>query len=157
MKNAETVRQFSRERIPPAVLAMLPKSQLTKSQARTWGRTFTERGQTFRLDVVARFDDRCGNGHNTFAVTAELYRGREWVAGGCLHDEVARHVPELAPMLKWHLTSTDGPMHYLANTLYHASDVNWNGEPKPRDLPLARLPRLMEAFRCDVERLGMTY
>jgi hypothetical protein len=42
--------------------------------------------------------------------------------GGCCHDEVAKHFPELAPFIKWHLTSSDGPMHYIANTVYHATE-----------------------------------
>lgn len=42
--------------------------------------------------------------------------------GGCCHDEVAKHFPELAPLIKWHLCSSDGPMHYLANTVYHATE-----------------------------------
>ena len=29
-------------------------------------------------------------------------------------------MPELAPYIKWHLVSSDGPLHYIANTVYHA-------------------------------------
>jgi hypothetical protein len=43
------------------------------------------------------------------------------------HDEVVKHFPELAPFIKWHLCSSDGPMHYVANTLYHAGDRDYNG------------------------------
>lgn len=83
------------------------------------------------------FDDDCGNGHNTFAITGEVKapasvrrRGRggkletahEWIAGGCLHEDIARVFPELAPLIAWHLTSSDGPLHYIANTVYHAGD-----------------------------------
>jgi hypothetical protein len=54
--------------------------------------------------------------------------------GGCIHEDIAKHFPELMPYIKWHLTSTDGPMHYLANTLYHANDKDcWGkrkGEPR---------------------------
>ncbi len=31
-------------------------------------------------------------------------------------------LPELAPFIKWHLCSTDQPLHYIANTLFHAGD-----------------------------------
>lgn len=86
----------------------------------TWGASRT-RGDS-RLSVHLRFDDDCGNGRNTFAATATEYvRGRD-VAGGCMHEEIADWFPELAPLLKWHLTSTDGPMHYPANVLYFAGD-----------------------------------
>ena len=100
-----------------------------------------ESGGPCVLVATVRHDDSCGNGHNSFAITADLYdrtdalRGepstvhaatgkRLWCgAGGCLHDEVAAHIPELAPFIKWHLCSTDEPMHYVANTIYHASDI----------------------------------
>ena len=84
-----------------------------------------------------RFDDDCQNGHETFAMTATIQkpRARHCEACGCLHEEMARYFPELAPLIKWHLVSTDGPMHYLANTVYHAGDRDHNGlragESKP--------------------------
>lgn len=111
----------------------LPESKLVKSQKIKTMRTMDKE----RLIVTLRHDDECGNGHNTFAVTAELeeYRGDwwHWAAGGMLHEEIKKFFPELVPYLKWHLCSTDGPMHYLANSLYHASDKDhWGlrkGEP----------------------------
>jgi hypothetical protein len=76
--------------------------------------------------VELRFDDECRNGHESFAITATIDeqingRFRDYM-GGCCHDEIVAHFPELAHLIKWHLTSTDGPMHYLANTLYHADE-----------------------------------
>ncbi len=82
------------------------------------------------LRVTARFDDRCKNGHNTFSLTADLYENGRLVAGGCLHDEIAEHFPELRPLIKWHLCNTDGPLHYPANTLYLAGDRDYNGRVK---------------------------
>lgn len=41
-----------------------------------------------------------------------------------MHEEVAKHFPELAPFIKWHLTSSDGPMHYLGNVTYHAGNLD---------------------------------
>ena len=105
----------------------LPQSKLTKHQVKTYGPKFyTERGSEFLIVAEVRYDDECGNGHNTFAITATINekRGNQWrdYSGGCCHDEVAKHFPELAPFIKWHLVSSDGPMHYVANTLYHAGD-----------------------------------
>lgn len=59
---------------------------------------------------------------------------KRWVedSGGCIHDEVAKHFPELAHLIKWHLSSTDGPMHYVANTVYWAEQ----GAMTTRGLPL---------------------
>lgn len=101
---------------------------------------FDQDDQDKPLIVVAtvRHDDECGNGHNTFSITGEIYdkfgsardgmlrhaeNGRllAMSSGGCVHGTIAKHIPELAPFIKWHLTSTDGPMHYIANTIYHAT------------------------------------
>lgn len=104
------------------------ESTLVKSQRLTFGPKFyAERGRTLRIIATVRHDDECGNGHNTFSITAEIHEKcsngmwREY-SGGCLHDEVANHFPELAPLIKWHLCSTDGPLHYVSNTLYLAGD-----------------------------------
>jgi len=105
----------------------LPASKLVKNQKITKIKTIGNE----RLTVTIRHDDECGNGHNTFSITGDLYTKRTYKNGtvvwqddacGMLHDEVARFFPGLAPLLKWHLCSTDAPMHYVANTLYHASD-----------------------------------
>jgi hypothetical protein len=87
------------------------------------------------VKVKLRFDDECRNGHMTFAITGTEYE--KWKDGACgsIHDTIREWFPELAPLIKWHLTSTDGPMHYIANTVYHASDRDhWGlrkGEKKP--------------------------
>lgn len=97
-------------------------------------KTFTEKWQKnhrrYQLVATVRHDDECGNGHNSFAITGELYENDRWMAGGCLHDDIAEHFPELAPLIKWHLCSTDGPMHYPANALYHAGERDCWGKLK---------------------------
>lgn len=89
-------------------------------------------GSGAEMRVELQFDDQCKNGHNTFSITAEVTtpaskRRRDIEAGGCMHEEIARVFPELAPLIQWHLTSTDGPVHYIANTVYHAGDRDHNG------------------------------
>ena len=112
------------------------ESTLTKRQRRKFGpKVYREGGLTLRIIANVRYDDECGNGHNTFSVTADITRkgaNGQWHdhAGGCCHDEIAEHFPELAPLLKWHLCSSDGPMHYIPNTVYHASDRDHNGHRK---------------------------
>lgn len=98
---------------------------ITESRPAPW----YEPGAKIRAEL--RFDDECGNGHNTFAITAGVVtaRGRD-LAGGCLHDDIARAFPELAPLIQWHLVSTDGPMHYIANTLHLAGDADCWGRRK---------------------------
>lgn len=95
-------------------------------------RPITGYGAGGRITVKLRFDDSCRNGHNTFAITADITtdasrRRNDVEACGCLHDDIARVFPELAHLIKWHLTSTDGPLHYAANVLYLAGDADFNG------------------------------
>lgn len=106
--------------VPGTFTDVRPKNDVLW-QAQTWQskpRPIEGYGHNSNLHVTIRFDDQCGNGVNTFSVTAEVPR----YAAGCLHDDIATVFPELAPLLRWHLVSSDGPMHYIANTVYHASD-----------------------------------
>lgn len=114
-------------------------SQLIKNQKKVYGpKYYKENGQEYRITAKVRHDDQCNNGHNSFSITADIdeKRGNRWVesSGGCLHDEVKKHFPELAPFIKWHLMSTDEPLHYVANTLYLAGNRDcWGlkkGEPR---------------------------
>ncbi len=89
------------------------------------------------LVINLRYDDECKNGHNTFSITANLYdcdfisyevcypnkkgNNRYLGACGCLHDEIIKHAPEFAHLIKWHLVSEHEPLHYIANSLYHAA------------------------------------
>lgn len=103
---------------------------LTKNQKKLFKKDIVVRGQKMRIIATVRHDDECGNGNNSFSITGEIYEygrdGRQlkrepWTCG-CIHKDVEKHFSELAPFIKWHLCSTDGPMHYIANTVYHASD-----------------------------------
>lgn len=105
----------------------VPTSTRTKSQKRQFS---TMIGYSGRLDVTIRYDDECGNGHNTFTITADHYVDDDLVSCGCMNDVIVNHYPEFAKLIKWHLTSSDGPMHYLANTMYHASDKDHSGKRK---------------------------
>lgn len=105
-------------------------------------RYYRENGHDYRIAVELRFDDQCNNGHESFSITAtideKLGGSFHEYMGGCCHDEIVKHFPELAHLIKWHLTSTDGPIHYIANTLYHADEhgpdrayVYFTGENDP--------------------------
>jgi len=113
-------------------------STLTKSQRKTFSREYMEEGEKKKIYATVRYDDECGNGHNSFSITGDVYRadkrgnyheGDKWhETGGCIHNEIARRLPKLAKYLKWHLFDSTGPMHYIANTLYHAGDRDHNGK-----------------------------
>lgn len=101
-------------------------SQKWKSESRPV-KGYYEKDAKLRVEIY--FDDNCKNGHQTFSITGYVTAPghRDWLAGGCLHDDIAATFPELAPLIKWHLVSTDGPMGYVGNTLYHAGDRDYNG------------------------------
>ncbi len=105
----------------------LPKSKRLDFQYFEVKKDFKQNGKVYRIIAEVRHDDCCGNGHNTFAITGELmeYRNRKWhdVVFGMIHNEIGKHFPRLKPYLKWHGCTTDGPLHYLENTLYHASEI----------------------------------
>jgi hypothetical protein len=92
---------------------------------------YREGGKRYRITAEIRFDDECRNGHNSFSITGSVdeWTGSGWrdYMGGCIHDEIAKRFPQLAPLIKWHLSSTDGPLHYLSNTVYHAGDRDCHG------------------------------
>lgn len=80
------------------------------------------------ISAELRFDDECNNGHETFSITGTEYsKENSAFAYGCLHEQIAEAFPELAHLIKWHLVSTDGPLHYIANTTYHAGNRDYNG------------------------------
>ena len=105
--------------------------RILNQKIKTFAREYTEGGTRHRIHAELRFDDSCGNGHETFAITGTIdrYERGAWRddAGGCIHDEIVKHFPALAPLIKWHLCSTDGPLHYVANTVYHAGNRDHNG------------------------------
>lgn len=68
-----------------------------------------------------------GNLYAYFSITAEsrTIGGRE-LCGGCMHDEIRAHFPELSHLIKWHLVDENGlPMHYIANAKFHLEHQPW--------------------------------
>ncbi len=112
----------------------VPDSRLTKRQTKILQRDIpvTLDGTDLTVTIEARFDDECGNGHNSFFLKAWAYEAnkpkidRYWRQ--LSEEAIAHHFPEYAHLLKWNHTSTDGPMAYLSNTLYHACDRDHNGQ-----------------------------
>lgn len=102
---------------------MNTESKLTKYQVKSFFKAVNLKANGYnKIRVDIRYDDRCGNGHNTFSITGETWRkGREDM-GGCIHEEIAKHFPELKHLIKWHSVSSDGPLHYIDNTMYCARE-----------------------------------
>lgn len=90
------------------------------------------------LIINLKFEKRGENDGDFFDITANLF-DRDYIpferyylnkngnkrylgACGCLHDEIAIHAPELKHLIKWNGTSTNGPLYYIENTLYHVEE-----------------------------------
>lgn len=112
----------------------LPESVHTRKPQRIReGRNVTFQGEPCRIVVTLRHDDEIGNGHNTFAITAEIAtrsNPRNPIMAGCCHRQIARFFPEYAHMIRWHLVSTDGPLHYPRNPMFLAGDRDCWGRRK---------------------------
>lgn len=99
---------------------------LTKYQEKTF--TVENKLGYKLIKAVVRYDDRCDNGHNTFSITGEAYESQREINRndpsicGCIHDVIEKAFPQLAPFIKWHLVSSDSPMYYIENTMYHAKE-----------------------------------
>lgn len=151
---------------------------LTTNQKKVFGwKEYRENGQKYRIKAHVRYDDECNNGHNSFSITGEIehYRGNQWRedAGGCIHDEITKHFPELAPFIKWHLCSSDTPLHYLANTLYLAGTKDCWGLEKGEsrqirkggtglptwilEEPEERIEKYVDAEECPTKTITLRY
>ena len=150
-----------------AALAITTQSETAKRQrAKIGPKRITYYGEPSVIVAEVRYDDERGNGHNTFSITADIRpvdRRKGGGAGGCLHDEVAAAFPGLEPFIKWHLCSSDGPMHYVANTVYHASDRDYKGLLKGEKRQLrngkTKLPvweRIIRGSDGEIVKIGHT-
>lgn len=109
----------------------MKNSILVKSQTKTFTKEgFRVDGGHGRIVVKVRYDDQCGNGHNSFSITGTLYRDDLEQSCGCIHEDIIEFMPELEPLVKWHSMNSDGPTYYIANTMYHVSDTDSSGLKK---------------------------
>ena len=108
-------------------------SILTKNQVKSYR---CKLSKSEELVVQVRWDDSCGNGHNSLGITGDLFQGHRLVASGRLHDDILSAVrrglipQKVGNLIPFHLCSSDGPMHYLANVRYHVSDKDCFGKRK---------------------------
>lgn len=102
-------------------------SKISPSQSKTVQKRFIEDGKNHLLNVTIRYDDMCKNGHNTFSITGELYHRIDnlknfIISGGTIHEDIQKHMPEMADLVKYHLCTSNGPTHYIENTIYLAGN-----------------------------------
>lgn len=94
---------------------------------RTFTKTFREDGLTWKIEAVAHFKNAYTEKKGYFSLTGSVWwkaSNGKWIDERCgrIHDDIAKHFTELQPYIKWHLCGSEQPMHYIANTLWHASD-----------------------------------
>lgn len=86
---------------------------------------FTENEEDYRITVRISLDDDCKNNICNWSITADVdwknkHGKYEDYLGGCCHDEVAKHFPELAKFISLHLCNHYGaPMYPVENGTYH--------------------------------------
>ena len=109
--------------------------------AKEWNKVFHENGFKYRIKVRADLIHRDGNSNAYFSITGEVDRrakNNRWVCelAGAIHDEIAKRMPELAPLLLVHLANDNGvPMHAYENAGY------WAGQTKYQTLDLVALAK----------------
>lgn len=83
-----------------------------------------EDGEEYRIIVTVSLDDDCHNNMCDWSITADIkhkteYGYREYM-GGCCHDEIIKHCPELAKFIPLHCCNHYGaPMYPVENGTYH--------------------------------------
>ena len=94
--------------------------------AKEWNKVFYRNGEKHRIKVRAELVHLDGNISPYFSITGEVDRqakNNRWMeeSGGCIHDEIIKHFPQLQPLVDVHLSDDDGvPMHAYANAGYWA-------------------------------------
>lgn len=92
-------------------------------------KVFRENNRNYLIIVKCRYSNPFNNQDADFAITGEIWRanvkggkvGGDCESCGCIHEDIAKHFPEIAHLIKWHLVGPNGPMHFIANTTYHTS------------------------------------
>ena len=85
---------------------------------------FKEDGEEYRIIVTISLDDDCHNNMCDWSITADIehkteYGYREYM-GGCCHDEIIKHCPELAKFIPLHCCNHYGaPLYPVENGIYH--------------------------------------
>lgn len=88
--------------------------------------------------IKIRLNDECKNGHQDFAITADIYEkgkpktDRYFISGGCCHEEIVKAAPDLEIFVRLHLCDWEGiPMYAVENGYYHLT--NGFNQTKPNE------------------------
>jgi hypothetical protein len=140
-----------------------------KSKILRWNpkKIYHEEGNVYKICAKVSLDDDCNNMHADFSITADVYERTKngrwvWVAGGCQHDLISKHFPELKRFIPLHLCSHDGsPMYPVENGSFHvynSSEIIANDYPRLSDGELQKLnaaPKDHAYFKYMLFHLGI--
>ena len=91
--------------------------------------------------ISIRLNDECNNGHEDFSITADFWKlerpktDKNWIMGGCCHEEILKIRPDLKIFVDLHLNDFRGyPMYYIQNGFYHLKNM-----PKDRFMEYAKV------------------
>lgn len=159
----------------PGKVTNLPLSVRVDHQDKELKSVVNFEGRQCNLAVRIRYDDSCKNGHNTLRITGNFFDvpEKDYVLGGAIHKEIAEYHPKLKHIIRWHNMNSNGPPAYVENTEYFVKSKRYDLARRAafwpdatdeelmsdnlEELLLARLPKLLEEFKLDVESLGFLF
>lgn len=86
---------------------------------------FIENEENYKITTTVSLDDDCHNKICDWGVTADIrWENKNGIykeyAGGCCHDKIAKHCPDLAKFIPLHCCNHYGaPMYPVENGIYH--------------------------------------
>ena len=82
--------------------------------------------------IEISLNDECKNGHQAFAITATFWEvgkvrnDRNFIMGGCCHEEILKHFPEFKIFIDLHLSDCKGrPRYAVENGIYHFENTSF--------------------------------
>ena len=111
-------------------------TQATTEQSNSLIHTIDTNNSEVNMRIKIRLNDECKNGHQDFSITATYWEigkvrnDRNMIGGGCCHDEILKHRPDLQIFVNLHLCDFTGcPMYAVENGFYHLTNGFNNTKP----------------------------
>ena len=120
--------------------------------AKEWNKVFQQDGFKHRIKVRAELESLSGQTPR-FSITGQIDRqakNNRWMeeCGGCIHEEILQHFPQLQLLVDMHLSDENGvPMHAYANAAYWAGQTKYQ---KFDEMKLAKHLRISPKLADDM-------